>query len=149
MDWTEVALRLGAAALLGALIGLDRELRHKSAGVRTIGLVTLGTALAVLAATGMTADSAASSRVIQGALAGLGFLGGGVIVHHRHNIEGLTTAAAIWTAAALGGACGLGLWPLVAVGGSLILVLLIAARWVEDRLGQPKHASETEPSRRR
>jgi putative Mg2+ transporter-C (MgtC) family protein len=135
----DVALRLGAAALLGALIGLDRELRHKSAGVRTISLVTLGTALAVLAATSMTADSAASSRVIQGALAGLGFLGGGVIVHHRRNIEGLTTAAAIWTSAALGGACGMGLWPLVAIGGGLILVLLIVAGWIEAMLGQTKH----------
>jgi putative Mg2+ transporter-C (MgtC) family protein len=149
MDWTDVALRLGAAALLGALIGLDRELRHKSAGVRTIGLVTLGAALAVMTATGMTADSAASSRVIQGALAGLGFLGGGVIVHHRRNIEGLTTAAAIWSSAALGGACGLGQWPLVAIGGGLILVLLIVARRVEARLGRPKHATEDEASHRR
>lgn len=139
MSWTDVALRLGAAALLGALIGLDRELRHKSAGVRTISLVTLGTALAVLAATGMAIDSAASSRVIQGALAGLGFLGGGVIVHHRSNIEGLTTAAAIWTSAALGGACGLGLWPLVAIGGGLILALLIIAGRIEVLLGQTKH----------
>jgi putative Mg2+ transporter-C (MgtC) family protein len=139
MSWTDVALRLGAAALLGALIGLDRELRHKSAGVRTIGLVTLGAALAVLAATGMTADSAAASRVIQGALAGLGFLGGGVIVHHRRSIEGLTTAAAIWSAAALGAASGLGQWPLVAVGGGLILFLLIFAGWLEARLSQPKH----------
>jgi putative Mg2+ transporter-C (MgtC) family protein len=139
MDWTDVALRLGAAALLGALIGLDRELRHKSAGVRTISLVTLGTALAVMAATGMAADSAASSRVIQGALAGLGFLGGGVIVHHRRTIEGLTTAAAIWTSAALGGACGLGLWPLVTIGGGLILALLIVAGRIEALLGQTKH----------
>lgn len=139
MSWMDVALRLGAAALLGALIGLDRELRHKSAGVRTISLVTLGTALAVLAATSMTTDSAASSRVIQGALAGLGFLGGGVIVHHRRNIEGLTTAAAIWTSAALGGACGMGLWPLVVIGGGLILALLIVAGWIEAMLGQTKH----------
>jgi Uncharacterized membrane protein len=139
MSWMDVALRLGAAALLGALIGLDRELRHKSAGVRTISLVTLGTALAVLAATSMTTDSAASSRVIQGALAGLGFLGGGVIVHHRRNIEGLTTAAAIWTSAALGGACGMGLWPLVIIGGGLILALLIIAGRIEAMLGQIKH----------
>ncbi len=139
MSWMDVALRLGAAALLGALIGLDRELRHKSAGVRTISLVTLGTALAVLAATSMTTDAAASSRVIQGALAGLGFLGGGVIVHHRRNIEGLTTAAAIWTSAALGGACGMGIWPLVVIGGGLILALLIIAGRIEAVLGQTKH----------
>jgi putative Mg2+ transporter-C (MgtC) family protein len=139
MSWTEVVLRLTAAALLGALIGLDRELRHKSAGVRTIGLVTLGTALATLTASGMGIDTTGASRVLQGALAGLGFLGGGVIVHHRHNIEGLTTAAAIWSAAALGGACGLGQWKLTLVGGTLILLLLIVAGRIEARLGQQKH----------
>ena len=138
MTWTEVALRLGIAAVLGAAIGLDRELRHKSAGVRTIGLVTLGMALATLAASGMTGDLTGASRVIQGALAGLGFLGGGVIVHHRRGIEGLTTAAAIWTAAALGGACGLGQWQLVVIGGVLILVLLIVAGRIEKNLTQPK-----------
>jgi putative Mg2+ transporter-C (MgtC) family protein len=139
MDWIDTALRLGAASLLGALIGLDRELHHKSAGVRTIGLVTLGAAAAVMAANGLDGDPAGASRVIQGALAGLGFLGGGVIVHHRRNIEGLTTAAAIWSAAALGGACGLGLWPLALIGGGLMLALLVAARRLEMRLNQPKH----------
>jgi putative Mg2+ transporter-C (MgtC) family protein len=137
MEWMEIVLRLGTAAVLGAAIGLDRELRHKSAGMRTIGLVSLGVALGVMAVHGMD-NGAAASRVLQGALAGLGFLGGGVIVHHRRNIEGLTTAAAIWTSAALGAACGLGRWPLVVVGGGLILVLLIAARWVEGFI-QPKH----------
>lgn len=138
MDWMEICLRLGIAAVLGATIGLDRELRHKSAGVRTIGLVTVGVALAVLAVHDLD-SGAGASRVLQGALAGLGFLGGGVIVHHRRNIEGLTTAAAIWTAAALGAACGLGRWQLVVVGAVLILLLLIVARWVEDALNRPKH----------
>lgn len=137
MSWTDVALRLCVAALFGAIIGLDRELRHKSAGVRTIGLVTLGTALATLSAAGL--DLASASRVIQGAMAGLGFLGGGVIVHHRRSIEGLTTAAAIWSAAALGAACGLGQWTLVLIGGGLILLLLIVAGRVEARLEKTKH----------
>jgi putative Mg2+ transporter-C (MgtC) family protein len=139
MDWSEVAIRLGVAALLGALIGLDRELRHKSAGVRTIGIVTLGTAIAALAASDMGIDTTAASRVVQGALAGLGFLGGGVIIHHRENIEGLTTAAAIWSSAALGAAAGLGQWKLALIGGGFFLVLLIVAGWVERALGQPKH----------
>lgn len=139
MDWGEVALRLGVAALLGGLIGLDREIRHKSAGVRTIGLVTLGTAIAAMAASDMGLDASGASRAIQGALAGLGFLGAGVIVRHEENIEGLTTAAAIWSSAALGAAAGLGYWKLAAVGGGLFLVLLIAAGWIERALGQPKH----------
>lgn len=137
MDWIEVFARLGTAAFIGAAIGLDRELRHKSAGVRTIGLVTLGAALAVMAAK-TTGDIAAPSRVLQGTLSGIGFLGGGVIMHHRRNIEGLTTAAAIWTSAALGAACGLGAWQIVLVGSAFVLLLLIVARWWEDRFAPPR-----------
>ncbi len=141
-DWAEVALKLAVAVLLGAAIGLDRELRHKSAGVKTIGLVTLGSALAVMAVGGgsgnVGSDMQAASRVVQGALAGIGFLGGGVILHHGRNVEGLTTAAAIWTAAALGAACGLGAWQLVVIGGAFALLLLIVARWAEDRFARPR-----------
>ena len=128
MNWADVALRLGVAVVIGGAIGLDRELRHKSAGVRTIGLVTLGAALAVLA---VSPDTAAVSRVLQGTLAGIGFLGAGVIMHHGRSIEGLTTAASIWTAAALGAACGLGIWQPVAIGSILVLVLLVVAGAIE------------------
>jgi len=130
MNWADVALRLGVAVVIGGAIGLDRELRHKSAGVRTIGLVTLGAALAVLA---VSPDTAAVSRVLQGTLAGIGFLGAGVIMHHGRSIEGLTTAASIWTAAALGAACGLGAWQPVVIGSALVLVLLVVAGAIEKR----------------
>ena len=134
MSWADVALRLGVAVAIGGAIGLDRELRHKSAGVRTIGLVTLGSALAVLA---VSADIAAASRVLQGTLAGIGFLGAGVIMRHGRTIEGLTTAASVWTAAALGAACGLGAWQPVVIASSLVLVLLVVAGAIEARLGGP------------
>jgi putative Mg2+ transporter-C (MgtC) family protein len=134
MSWTEIALRLGVATLIGAAIGLDRELRHKSAGVRTIGLVSLGAALATLIVTMTTDDIAAASRVIQGTLAGIGFLGGGVILRHHGTVDGLTTAAAIWAAAVLGSGAGLGVWPPVLIGGGLALVLLVIAGWVEHAL---------------
>lgn len=134
MDWTEIALRLGAACFIGTAIGLDRELRHKSAGMRTIGLVALGGALATLIISYEAHDVAAISRVIQGALAGIGFLGAGVIIHHGRAVEGLTTAAAIWTAAVLGAGAGLGDWPPVVIGAGLALCLLVAARWVEHRV---------------
>jgi len=102
--WTEALLRLGAAALLGAMIGLNRELHHKSAGFRTHGIVAIGVALACFMATTTSNDAAAASRVIQGVLTGIGFLGAGVIVRHMNSgaVEGLTTAAAVWTAAAIG-----------------------------------------------
>ena len=134
MIWADVALRLSAAVAIGGAIGLDRELRHKSAGVRTIGLVTLGAALAVLA---VSPDLAATSRVLQGTLAGIGFLGAGVIMRHGRTIEGLTTAASIWTAATLGAACGLGAWQPVAVGSALVLVLLVVAGTIEKRFIRP------------
>jgi len=140
MHWADVALRLGVAVVIGGAIGLDRELRHKSAGVRTIGLVTLGAALAVLA---VSPDLAAISRVLQGTLAGIGFLGAGVIMHHGRSIEGLTTAASIWTAAALGAACGLGAWQPVVVGSILVLVLLVVAGAIEKRFIKPELKDET------
>ncbi len=135
MDWSEIALRLGAATLLGVAIGLDRELLHKAAGVRTIGLVALGSALVIVifVANGTT-DIAAASRVVQGVLAGIGFLGGGVILRQGAHVEGLTTAASIWAAAALGAACGLGAWIPVGIGGGLALILLVVAGWIEYRL---------------
>ena len=139
MDWADVALRLSVAVVIGGAIGLDRELRHKSAGVRTIGLVTLGAALAVLA---VSPDTAAVSRVLQGTLAGIGFLGAGVIMHHGRSIEGLTTAASIWTAAALGAACGLGAWQPVVVGSILVLVLLVVAGAIEKRFIKPELKDE-------
>ena len=135
MSWAEVALRLSVAVVIGGAIGLDRELRHKSAGVRTIGLVTLGAALAVLA---VSADIAAASRVLQGTLAGIGFLGAGVIMHHGRSIEGLTTAASIWTAAALGAACGLGAWQPVVIGSALVLALLVVAGAIEKHFIKPE-----------
>jgi putative Mg2+ transporter-C (MgtC) family protein len=138
MSWTEIALRLGAAMLIGALIGLDRELRHKSAGVRTIGLVSLGAALATIVVPLDSGDISAASRVIQGALTGIGFLGAGVILHHRGTVEGLTTAAAIWTAAVLGAGAGLGAWAPVVIGCLLALCLLVLAGRAEHTLSRRK-----------
>jgi putative Mg2+ transporter-C (MgtC) family protein len=126
MGWDEVFLRVFAAVVIGTAIGLDRELRRKAAGVRTIGLVSLGAAIATM----MVAprDAEATSRVIQGALTGVGFLGAGVIFRQQTSVEGLTTAASIWLAAVLGAACGLASWPLVIVGTIFALILLVPTR---------------------
>ena len=130
LSFGTVLLRLGAAVGVGALIGLDRELRQKPAGIRTLALVALGSAVFVLE----TIDSSRSpytdptSRVIQGIITGVGFLGAGSIMRNigEESVRGLTTAASIWLAAAMGIACGLANWPLVVVGGLLgVLVLVI------------------------
>lgn len=124
--------RLCLALVVGAIIGLDRELRHKSAGLRTHMLVSLGSAIFVIISLQVgTEDTYQNelSRVIQGIAAGVGFLGGGVILREgQHDvsteIRGLTSAAAIWVAAALGIAAGCGLWQLSISGAVLSWLVL-------------------------
>jgi putative Mg2+ transporter-C (MgtC) family protein len=100
LDWTDIVSRLGAAMAIGGALGLNRELHNKPTGLRTLGLVGLGSALAVLA----VADDpqADISRVIQGVITGVGFLGAGVILHRPadNKVHGLTTAATIWVTGA-------------------------------------------------
>jgi putative Mg2+ transporter-C (MgtC) family protein len=139
LEWTDIALRLGGAMLVGCAIGLNRELHNKPTGMRTLGLVGLGSALAVLA---VAQDSAADvSRVVQGVITGIGFLGAGVILHPSTGgrVHGLTTAASIWVTASLGILCGLAAWHTVAIALALMLVLLVAGgpieKWCHKRLG--------------
>ncbi|MFZ9855537.1 MAG: MgtC/SapB family protein [Limisphaerales bacterium] len=134
----EILVRLGSATLVGALIGLNRELRHKAAGLRTQALVALGCATAALVISGLadasgSADLNAISRVIQGVLTGVGFLGGGAIVRGASDthIQGLTTAASIWISATLGLACGVGLWMLALCVMILALSVLRGGVWIE------------------
>ena len=125
-DPFEIILRLGAATLIGAAIGLNRDLHGKPIGVRTLGLVGLASAIAVVAFS-PGADFNPISRVVQGVLTGIGFLGAGVIV--RRNIDdrvhGLTSAACAWATACLGLVCGLAAWPVVAIGVMLVFILLV------------------------
>ncbi|HEX8593098.1 MAG TPA: MgtC/SapB family protein [Pseudomonas sp.] len=109
---TRVTVRLLIAALLGGILGFEREQKGKAAGVRTHMLVAMGAALFVLAPRLAGADDAALSRVIQGIVAGIGFLGAGTILkgreQHTGQVKGLTTAAGLWMTAAIGIAAGMG-----------------------------------------
>jgi len=130
LSYAAVLIRLAAAVGVGALIGLDRELRQKPAGIRTLALVALGSAVFALETIDSTRSpySDPTSRVIQGIITGVGFLGAGSIMRNvgDESVRGLTTAASIWLAAAMGIACGLANWPLVVCGGLLgLLVLMI------------------------
>ena len=129
-DWSEIILRLGAATLAGSAIGLDRDLRGKPIGLKTLGLVSLSTATVVLLALqaidpGKFTD--AVSRVIQGVLTGIGFLGAGVIVRRgdRYHVHGLTSAACAFFAACVGIVCGAGHWPIVIT--ALVLAFLLTS----------------------
>ena len=107
---TRIVLRLSIAALLGGILGYERERQGKAAGVRTHMLVSLGAALFVLVPQQAGVSGADMTRVIQGVVAGVGFLGAGAIIKGgaEESVKGLTTAAGIWLTAAIGIACGLG-----------------------------------------
>lgn len=125
----DVALRLAGAAVLGGVMGLEREWLQKPAGLRTHMLVALGSAMFVLAPREVGMDGADLSRVMQGVATGVGFIGAGTIlkVASARRIEGLTTAASLWLAAAVGLAVGAGLWWLPFVSAVLALVILVSA----------------------
>jgi len=130
-NWLDIILRLGLATAIGGAIGLNRDLHHKPTGLRTLGLVGLGSALVVLVSTGGSAD--AISHVVQGVITGIGFLGAGVILRGEPGtkVKGLTTAASIWVTACLGVACGVAAWRAVLVGSLLIALLLFNGGAIE------------------
>jgi putative Mg2+ transporter-C (MgtC) family protein len=147
----EVILRLGGATLVGAVIGFDRELREKPAGLRTHALVSLGAALMTVIGLELTAgwggsDPGAMTRIIQGVVTGIGFLGGGVILRGgggpdgpSRTVRNLTTAASIWVAAALGLACGAGLWRTALIALALTLIVLVFGHRLERSLHARLH----------
>ncbi len=132
-----MGVRLLAATLIGSGIGLDRELHRKPAGMRTHALVSLGAALLVVVVARVGPQSLqhtdAVSRVIQGIIAGVGFLGGGAILKSADHemVHGLTTAASIWLVASLGVACGAGQWAASLMACAIALLVLIAGSRVE------------------
>jgi putative Mg2+ transporter-C (MgtC) family protein len=131
-SFPDILGRLLLATLFGALVGLNREREGKPAGLRTHSLVALGAAtFTVVGLLLQGGDAAAPGRVLQGIVAGVGFIGAGVILHRQdtRGVEGLTTAAAIWIVAAIGVATGAGLWRTAAsVVGVAFLVLVAGER---------------------
>lgn len=126
-ETTRVLLRLLMAALFGGVLGYEREHRGKAAGLRTHMLVAMGAALFVMVPERAGMQLADTSRVIQGVVAGVGFLGAGAIIkrHFEEDVEGLTTAAGIWMTAAIGVTCGLGKEG-TALLGTLFALLILA-----------------------
>ena len=123
-----VAIRLGLALIVGAILGLNRWLHHKSAGIRTHALVSIGSATAVLLISDFVQGDAQSvSRVLQGLITGLGFLGAGVIIREQHSrkIMGLTTAASIWSCALIGASFGAGQFIVGGISLGAILLILV------------------------
>ncbi len=118
----DMILRIAAAAGLGAVLGVEREMQHKTAGLRTHTLVAAGAALFTVAGASLTADQTDLTRIAAQVVTGIGFIGAGGMIKTGFTITGITTAATLWFAAALGVAAGFGLF--VVAGASLALVLI-------------------------
>jgi putative Mg2+ transporter-C (MgtC) family protein len=135
--FTAIAGRLALAALLGALVGLNRERLGKPAGLRTHALVALGAAqLTLVGLLFGTGDAGSPGRVLQGVVVGVGFIGAGVILHRpdARGVQGLTTAAAIWVVAAMGVAAGAGLWRTATATVALTMLILVVGEAIDRRV---------------
>jgi len=140
---SEIAWRVGGALLCGALVGLERERKHRPAGFRTMILISLGSCgfvllgietvaqigkdtLPLLPAGSPIPGQAEMSRVVQGLMGGIGFLGAGAVIQNKKAVRGLTTAAAVWVVSALGAACAFGLyWLALILGGATLFTLVV------------------------
>ena len=119
----EITLRLFVALLLGGIVGIEREFRSKDAGFRTHFLVALGSALfCIVSQYGFGIDLKDSSRVAAQVVSGIGFLGAGTIIFQKNMVRGLTTAAGLWVTAAIGLACGTGMYAAAAIATVMILM---------------------------
>lgn len=137
----EVLIRLFAATILGASIGINRDLHHKPAGLRVLAMVSLGSAMATIMGMELCVHQAtvsydSLSRVIQGILQGIGFLGAGVIIRAQrgNDVHGMTTASSVWLTAVLGMTCGLGEWRLTVSGFLIAVFVLTMGRRIEKAI---------------
>ena len=144
MSTTEFLLRLGCALLCGVAIGVERQWRQRTAGLRTYTLVATGSALFVMVAV-LTPGEASPTRVAAQVVTGIGFLGAGVIMRSGINVRGLNTAATIWCSSAVGTLAGSGyLWPALGGTGAVLLINLLLRPLVALINRQPLDPSEQE-----
>ena len=139
-----IALKLITAACLGMLIGIERKSSHKEAGLRTFALIAMGCALFVAIGTDITpvifpvshfpGQSNTAVPIIASLVTGLGFLGAGIIIFHDEKVRGLTTAASVWTTAAIGATVGLGMYEIAIIATAVILFILVVGWQIEKHL---------------
>lgn len=127
----ETLLSLVLAVILGAIVGIERELAHRPAGLRTHMLVSLGSCLFTMMSSSFNDQPA---QVAAGIVAGIGFIGAGTIWAEKDKVKGITTAASLWATAAIGLTIGVGDYP-VAVAVTLLVFLILSSRYILKRLG--------------
>jgi putative Mg2+ transporter-C (MgtC) family protein len=136
---TQITLRLILSVFLSGLIGLERQIHRRSAGLRTHILVSLGSSLIMLTSLFVFdiykgAVGLDPARIAAGVITGIGFLGAGTIIRERENVKGLTTAASLWLVAAIGLAVGIGFYTASIITTVLALVVLLFLRYAEDMI---------------
>lgn len=124
-------IRLVAAVILGGIVGVERELAHRPAGLRTHMMVSLGSCLFTIVSIGFDTDPA---RIAAGIVAGIGFIGAGTIWAEKDKVRGITTAASLWATAAIGLTAGVGDYPLATTVTLLVCVILLS-KYVFRKLG--------------
>jgi putative Mg2+ transporter-C (MgtC) family protein len=144
MNWIDFGIRMFAALFLGGVIGLERQWRQRMTGLRTNGLVAVGSAMFIMMG-GLIAGDGSQGRVAAYVVSGIGFLGGGVILKDGFNIRGMNTAATLWCTAAAGTMAGLGHLGLAAMGAAGVLAANLVLRPVAFRINRtpvPKEEHE-------
>lgn len=129
-------MRIIVAGLLGGLIGLEREIRAKEAGLRTHFIVALGSALFMIISQYAFTGRFDAARVAAQVVSGIGFIGAGVIIFQKNVVRGVTTAAGLWVAAAIGLACGAGMYPVATAAAALTVICLEAMHIITNRYGE-------------
>lgn len=154
-DTLDYALRLGAAAAMGGVIGLDREAKNRPAGLRTHMMTAMAAAIFTILTLDLHDDfveqgahgTADPIRIIEAVTAGVAFLAAGAIIQSRGRVEGLTTGAGMWLAGALGVACGMENYNIGAVALVLATLILAAMRPLETKLGSDKRTNGSKDAR--
>ena len=150
VHWFDLDLlsRMGAAAIFGLLLGLDRELRGHAAGLRTHGLICFSAAAMTVSIIALYQQMGGARmdplRVYEGVGAFIGIIGAGLIVFSKGQVHNLTTAAHLWLAAVIGIACGAAQWPLVAIASVISLLILTLVRLVEPKENDRKLGGQDE-----
>lgn len=140
-DWLQLVTKILLATALGYLIGMERELHGKVVGTRTISLIAIGSALYVLMSPSILGGD--NSRIIAQVVSGIGFLGAGIIFKDGDTVKGLTTAATVWCAAAIGCLVGIGMFAAAIVGTVAIMTVNIFFKHLRSEHGkEPEHDLE-------
>jgi len=139
LPWATMFGRLLLAAVLGGVLGFERERRDEAAGLRTHMLVSAAASLFTMLSVAMTSEHADPSRIASQIVVGMGFLGAGTIIRYGSSVRGLTTAASLWSVAAVGMAAGAGWWAAAVSATAVLLVVLVGVKYLEQQL-HPGHA---------